>query len=290
MKPIFSTVACPDWTLSRIAAAAEAAGYLGVELRTFGSGSTRFAGDPALTAPEKTRQTFAQRGIEIACLATGVRFDARQSLIAHALSTPEPSVGEVKWAVDLAARLETPLVRVFGFEFDPSERRSSALARICDRLTLAVATARNTGVRLVVENGGSFATAATLAELLDRVDHPLLGFAYSPAVGAQAGETLANALNVLGERILAVKLRDYKAGVPCVLGDGDLNPAAAVHTLAEDEFKGYVVVEHEAAWLNAASPRSAAETERMLTISARRVFEWMGTPTRPATGARAVRM
>ena len=66
MKLAFSTVATAEWTLEEVAAFAEEVGYDGVELRTFGSGSSRFACDPALTSPEKIRKTPAS-----ACIAPG---------------------------------------------------------------------------------------------------------------------------------------------------------------------------------------------------------------------------
>ncbi len=40
MKPAFSTVACPEWTLEDVAEFAGRSGYQGVELRTFGHSST----------------------------------------------------------------------------------------------------------------------------------------------------------------------------------------------------------------------------------------------------------
>lgn len=55
MKFAFSTVACPEWTLARVASFAQDAGYQGVELPAFGSGSTQFTCDPALTDAEKIR-------------------------------------------------------------------------------------------------------------------------------------------------------------------------------------------------------------------------------------------
>src|SRR5688572_18579331 len=93
-KTAFSTVACPEWTLARVASAAAEYGYSGVELRTFGSGSTQFACDPALTAPEKVRSLFGAAGTEIASLATSVAFDepVRPPVLGRAIGDYERTV------------------------------------------------------------------------------------------------------------------------------------------------------------------------------------------------------
>ena len=80
MKPAFSTVACPDWTLDRIVPFAREAGFAGVELRSFGqtgggqSGSD-LACEPCFTSAAKLRGAFEQEGVEAACLATSIRYD-----------------------------------------------------------------------------------------------------------------------------------------------------------------------------------------------------------------------
>jgi sugar phosphate isomerase/epimerase len=285
MKLAFSTVACPDWTIERVARFAHETGYQGVELRTFGSGSTQFACDPALTDPEKIRRLFAPTGCDIACVATSARYDDAISppLIGHILGGTPKGVVDTGWAVDLAARLEAPLVRVFAYQIPSSETRSSGIARIVDRLELAVATARNTGVRLAIENGGSFPTAASLSELLDRVPSPLLGAAYSPSIAALSGENAANGINVLSDRLFSVKLKDYSQGKPCELGRGDSNAEATVRALGEVGFPGWIVYEYDRAWVN-----SSGDASDVLARSAKTFFQWAGKEAEPDGTARGV--
>ncbi|MBX3378725.1 MAG: sugar phosphate isomerase/epimerase [Phycisphaeraceae bacterium] len=285
MKLAFSTVACPEWTLERVAQFAEEAGYQGVELRTFGSGTTRFACDPALTDPEKTRRLFAPTGCQVTCVATSARFDdaVTPPLVGHVLGGTPRGVIDTGWAVDLAARLEAPLVRVFAYQIPASESRSSGIARIVERLELAVATARNTGVRLAIENGGSFPTAATLSELLDRISNPLLGAAYSPSVAALSGEDAAGGINVLADRLFSVKLKDYASGKPCELGRGESHPEATVRVLADRGFPGWVVYEYDRAWIT-----TAVDASQVLRNSAKRYFEWSGGASTPDGTARGV--
>jgi sugar phosphate isomerase/epimerase len=272
-RTAFSTVACPDWTLARVAQAASDYGFDAVELRTFGSGSTQFACDPALTSPEKTRQIFTDAGVAVACLATSIAFDApiRPPVIGRVKDT-ELSIRQAKWAIDLAAALECPLVRIFGFEIRGGEKRSAAIARISQRLFLAADAARNTGVQLVLENGGSFPRAADLLELIRAVNSNLLGAAYSNAVAIDAGEDPLDGIAALGDRLWSVKFRDRdRHRFLCSIGDGAFDCPRTVRALAESGFRGPVVVEWDRAWIPYLAPADDA-----LPRAIRRVYEWRG--------------
>lgn len=287
MKFALSTIACPDWTLDEIAEKAAAWGYQGVELRTFGNASTHFACDPALTSYGKVRTMFDRAGLSIACLATGVRYDdpVTPPVIGYVIGDNEASVRETKSAVELAHRIGAPFVRVFGFEVIGSEKRTSALTRICDRLRKGLDTARNTGVRLLIENGGSFGTAADLAEIMDRCASPLLAAAYHVGVGARAGDTPGNAFNVLGESLASVKLSDYHDGQACMLGTGDVPNHAAIEALAKIGFDGWVVYEYPRAWLSG-DDVPLADPSEVLAAAARTMYSWAGTKSHAGRTAR----
>lgn len=273
-KTAFSTVACPDWTLEQVCRSGAEWGYDGVELRTFGPASRGFASDPALMSSEKARRLLAQSGLEPAVVASSVGFaePIRPLLLGRVISDTERSVREAKAAIDIAASIECPLVRVFGFEFPASESRRSGIRRVTERLLLAADAARHTGVKLVVENGGSFSSAEDLAELLDGVRNELVGAAYSIAVGSLAGDEPDEAVRLLGERLWVYKLKDRDRNKqPCPIGQGGIPCRAAVGALASAGFKGWVVVEWDRAWIPGLS-----EAELVLPEAIRRVYEWAG--------------
>jgi len=280
MKPAFSTVACPHWTFPRLFDHLERWGYMGCELRTFGYGSTQFACDPALTDAAKVRTAFDKAGVAICSLGTSLRYDQKfgPPVVASVFQDVEKSVRETKSLVDLAVQLESPLIRVFAFELPSGEQRKTGLARVVERLKKAADHCRNSGVSLMLENGGSFCTAVDLAEVLDAVDSPLLTACYSAPVAQAAGEDPAAGINVLGDRCVAVKLKDMKHAQPCVLGEGDLRCRETVDALARADFKGWVIYEFDRAWLSG----EEWDVDAVMLQSAKSMYEWMGRRVGPA--------
>ena len=273
MKPAFSTVACPEWTLEDVAEFAGAAGYQGVELRTFGHGSTDLACDPCKTGPAKLRDLFEDAGVTPLCLATSIRFDKPvwPPVIGHAITDTEKPVRQTKSMVEVAAQCEIGAVRVFAFELPPGEAREAGMKRVLSRLQLALATCRNSGVKLLIENAGSFPLAEDLAEIIERADNPLLHAAYSPAVAQAHGEDPVQGARLLAARLWSVKLSDYHDATPAPLGEGDLDAERLVTELARDRFPGWLVYEWPRLWL-----RELGEPTDALTDACEKIYRWMG--------------
>lgn len=275
MKFAFSTVACQDWTLDKVADAAEKLGVQGVELRTFGYGSTASACDPALTAPAKVQTTLRAAGAAPAILATSVRFDdvVFPPVIGWAITDVNRTAREGKAMVELAADIGCPLVRVFGFEYPTRERRVDAIERIVSRLYQVADAGRARGVKVVVENGGSFSTAAELAELLDVLEHPYAGAMYNVAVAAAAGDSMPNGINALGDRLLAVKVKDFAQGHAVALGKGNAPVREALNELRARKFAGWVSYELDRQWLG-----GSADPMHVLQHSVEKMYEWGAEP------------
>ncbi len=273
MIPAFSTLATPDWTLAQIAQRAAALGFQAVELRTFGDDSRNFAGDPALTSDAKVRTLFREAGLDIACIASSVRFDEPifPPVLGYLLPGVDRSLREGKRAVDLAVGVESPLVRVFGYEIPAYEKRTAAVARIVERLRGVVDHADKTGVRIVLENGGSFSTAAELREVIDAINSPLLGAAYSPATAVLAGDDPIAAIQTLGAKLWLARVKDFKNGTPCFLGEGDAHCREFVAALVAAGYTGPLVFEWDRAWIPGLAP-----AEEALAHASRTMYQWLG--------------
>lgn len=287
IKPAFSTVACPEWTLDAVAKNAPECGFEHVELRTFGDDSRRLACDPFLTSEAKIRGLFHARGVEIVGLGTSCRFDAMVDppVIGFFLSSYERTVREAQKAIDLAVGLECPLVRVHGFEYLRRESKAEALKRIAGRLYKVADHADKSGVRIVVETGGSFSTAAEMLELIARVNHPLIGACYNLATANAVGEDPARGIADLGERLWSARIVDARAGAPCALGDGELGAERFVKALVDSGFDGPLVFDWPRAFIEGLEePRTA------LARASETLYRWSrGQSTRPgrANGAPA---
>lgn len=250
MIPAFSTVACPEWPIDTVLERAVRFGFAAVELRTFGDDSRGFACDPALTAPEKIRAIADKFGISVAQLGTSCAFGdpINPPLIGLVIGDQERGVRAARRAIDLAAMTECPLVRVFGFDIPASEPRRTGVARVAERLKKVADHAHRTGVRVVLENGGSFQRASDVAEVLDEVDSNLVGACLNFAVAQAAGDTPESAINVLDKRLFSAKIKDLRGGRPCPLGQGELPVRAAVAALAASGFSGPLIYEWDRAW------------------------------------------
>ncbi len=283
IRAAFSTLACPEWKLDRVAAQAAELGFDGVELRTFGFGSTRWACDPALTDPRKTRAIFANAGVEIACLATSIRLDQpiRPKVFGRTfVFDQERSVREARRLIDLASAIGAPLMRIYGFEVGPGETRASTTKLILARLAMVVDHARNRGVRIVLENGGSYPRAADLKALIDSARHPLLGAAYALAPGAAAGDGPGDAAKALRADLLLARIKDLDdRGRPVALGAGRL-PAREFAQAVGRSGAEWIVYEWDRAW-----DESLAAPDAVLPGVAERLYQWASASTQPSSAA-----
>ncbi len=272
MKLAFSTIACPDWTLERVMGSACRAGYDGVELRTFGWGGTALACDPALTDAAKVRLLAIESGTHIMCLGTSVKFDDRvwPPVIGRALPGHARCVQAGRRFVDLADDLECPAIRVFGFESHRGERRGKTVKRLVERLREVLDAAAKRRVTVLIENGGSFAKAEYLAEVLDACDSPHLGACYNLAVGAEAGDRVEQAIDLLGDRLSSVKLKDLRDRAPVEIGQGEMPLRQGVQHLARAGYDGWTVVE----WMRFWRPE-LAEPEGVLTRAMQTLRGWI---------------
>ncbi len=268
-----STLACPTRTLAEAVAIAEAAGCNGIELRTGGVRARELACDPFLTDEAKTRGLLEVAGLKPSCIATAVKFDTPVfPPVVGYLFDNEGEVRQAKRAIDLAAQLDCPMIRVFGFEKQGRESSKAAFKRISNRLKLACDHARNTGTMIVVENGGDFSTAEQLAELVSAVDTTLIGASYDVAIGHHAGDTPEQMTANLRGKLKLVRVKDRDADAqPVQLGDGTQPIEAFVRQLAKTRWSGTLVFEWEAAWFEGLAP-----IEQVLPTAVQRLCDWAG--------------
>lgn len=280
IRPAFSSVAFPDWTLDRVARAAAEYGFLGVELRSFGAGSTTLASDPALSSPENVRRALDDAGIDLACLATGAHFDHRifPPVVGYLNPAQHLPLEIAKHLVDVAHGVRAPYIRVYGWEVPKGESRRSAIKRICDRLSKVCDYARGRDLTVLIENAGAFSSSTDLLDILSRVGSPLLRVAYDLQAGVDAGENPTTAIRHLGSSLRLARVRDRRNGNPCPLGKGELPVRGFVRALADTGSDAWTVFTWDRLWLPHLEPG-----ESVVPDAAKLLFEFAGAaPTAAA--------
>src|SRR4051812_21874101 len=104
MKLAFSTIACPAWDFTAIAASAREFGYDGVELRGYFDEPARTTSNVFLTDPQRVREIFEQAGTPIACLTSGISMGKSQR-------DHESAARALRTYIKTAATLNCPIVR-----------------------------------------------------------------------------------------------------------------------------------------------------------------------------------
>lgn len=176
MKLAFSTLGVPGMPLDQVLTLAAENGYEGVELRAMDTEPV----NPGLSAAERAdvARKFTETGITPLTIAAypGVAKDGPD----------EPILAEIRTNVRLAADIGAQYVRVFprGGELSRKEADDNAVRR----LTVVAPYAAELGVRVLLETHDSHNTAAAVARVLDRVDHPGVGAIWDLMHTCRGGE------------------------------------------------------------------------------------------------------
>lgn len=274
MKIAFSTLACPDWTLTQVAQQAAAMGYLGVDLRSFLSVQERMASDPMSVEPGEIDEIFDNAGVRPLCLSTGVKFDKmiEPPLLGRIFVNEEAGVSDAKLFVDLADRAGIKFVRVFGCDLPAAEPVTWSMRRVTERLILAAQTCRNTDVRLLIENAGSFARSSQQLDLIERVNSQWLGASYNILAAVNAGECPVEGVRRLANHLSIVRISDVDDdGNPVRLGTGRFPIAKLIDTLREMSYEGWIVYEYPKLW----SPDASIESSEALTHACGTLYGWI---------------
>lgn len=264
----FSTVACPDWTLEKVVEQAKAMGYAGVEMRTLGDTSggataAMLACDPALSDPASVRRLFDDASLVPICLSTSISLHHADATAARA------AAAQASRAIDLAAALGCPSVRVFASTLRPGEDRRAVCMRIASRIAPLADKAGERGVQLLFENAGSFATAKDWWTMLDLAGHPMAGMCWNVANAAVAGEGPAVSVSILNSRIRMAKVKDLTIGEGTgfkPLGEGDVEVELFFKRLMGIGYDGYLSVEWDRLWLPSLAPAEEALPAARATI------------------------
>jgi sugar phosphate isomerase/epimerase len=261
MKLAFSTLACPGWSLDRVAAAAREYGYDGVELRLV-DGEILDAGMPAAESA-RVRDTFERAHVAIAAVDSSVRIaaddDAAESIAAF---------------VDLACAWDSRVVRVFGGRLDVDGSLEEDVVRAREVLGEASLVAESSGVAIALETHDRFSSAHLVARVMEGLP-PSAGALWDVAHPYRAGETAQQVVRQLGSRIVHVHVKDCRRAPGddwrlALLGEGEVPVRECINLLRAMGYSGWLSVEWEKGW-----HPELAEPEVALPQFATMLREWI---------------
>lgn len=243
-KLAFTTLGCPGWSLDQVVTGAREYGYDGVELRLLDG--EIIGADLAAGERRRIRETFAAAGLPICCLDTSVRIAA-----GDAAATTD----ELRAFVTLAHEIGAPLLRVFGGEWDAGVSAQAAYDQAAGVLNGAAADAEAAGVAIVLETHDSFASSASVGEVLGRAPSRAVGALWDTHHPYRMGDSPDRVMDILGDRILHVHVKDARRNDAArtgwdllLLGEGEVPVRESLATLLARGYDGWIAVEWEKKW------------------------------------------
>jgi len=245
MKISFSTLACPDFSWTDIYSMAKDLGFHGIEVRGIGDETNALKTKPfSAEKVDKTAEKLRSLKLEIPCLSTGccLKFTDKR----------EENLAEISAHADLAAKLNTPYIRILA-DLTPAPEGEVDDSFIAEVLKEAAAVAEAKNVTLLVETNGVYSDTKRLKNLLDTVNSPAVAALWDMHhpyryMGETGEETVAN----LGDYIKFIHVKDseivdgkltYK-----LMGEGDMPLHEMLSALQKIGYDGYISLEWVKRW------------------------------------------
>jgi inosose dehydratase len=139
--------------------------------------------------------------------------------------------------------------------------------RVAGNLTAVGELCRASGAELACHNHWWEPAGTGLDTLLKHTDPALVGFAFDTGHYTRAGLDAAAAISELGDRIALLHVADWDGDRRPPLGEGTLDLDAVKEALTNGPFKGWLVLEEETQFGDAAAHVSASlKTLRSLVV------------------------
>jgi len=233
MKLCFSTLGCPDWTLTQAIEKGAAYGFDGIELRIHGDRHI----DPSLSTEERKqiRQLLEAHNLTVPIISGYTQFctDDMTILEANARGLLENAA--------LAADLKTPYLRTFMGDEAFTPKGAKILRDACDK-------AYTMGVTVLLETHDAFKTGKKLAEVINTVDSTGLGILWDIQHPLSEGELPEDTWKYIGEHTRHVHVRDADQN-HCLMGNGTLPVPHIVKLLLNKGYDGFFSFEWAKTWM-----------------------------------------
>jgi sugar phosphate isomerase/epimerase len=236
------TSVCPDWSLDQIVAGMKRHGYEGLEPRVEWGHACGIETDLTAAARTDVRSRFADEGLSVCCIASGVR-----------MATPDVQeraghVQDLRRYIELAADLGCPLIRTFGGPRDASALWAMVVDYTVEGYREVLGDAESAGVTVLMETHDDWCCAAPVRAVVEAVNHPRVQVLWDFMHTQRMMETPEESFQTLGHLTRHVHAHDgsYVDGrlqVSPELGAGVIDHATPLGLLEDSGFDGYFSVE-----------------------------------------------
>lgn len=247
MKMSFSTLACPDWSVGKIAEIAANCGYDGIELRFVESEDSLWKLPAFTQSLAETKMLFNDRGLAISCVDTSCRF--------HWVEEQERRrwIEEGERMSDLAAELKSPGIRVFGDTIQPQGDRASTQAWITESIQTLAEKVQSRGIAVWLETHGDFSSSAATKAIISETKARNIGVIWDPVNSFIAeNEQPSDAAVTLGPTIKHVHVKDvtrnsqgWRYDLP---GEGQFPLTELLDSLKALHYDAFLSFEWEKKW------------------------------------------
>lgn len=269
----FSTLGCPKWTWRQILDTASRERYDAIEFRGLLDQMDltkvpEFSGAALATSMKDLKAL----NLKVACLSSSANLHHKDP------AERAKQLDEGKRFIELAAKLQTPYVRVFGNNWVEGEAHDATLARVAEGMRELVALTKGTGVEVIIESHGDFTDSTTLKTLLEAA--PGMGLLWDTHHTVVAGkEKPADTFATLGKWVRHTHVKDSVPGPDAskpedrayvLTGTGQVPVKDIVQTLVKGGYPHYICFEWEKRW-----HPEIAEPEVAIPQFAKTVRAWL---------------
>jgi len=247
----FSTLGCPKWEWKKILDVAAQNGYSAIELRGLLSEmdlpkSPQFTGDKL----NESLKDLDALGLKISDLGASARLGEPDKVKRAA------QLDEARRFIDLAHKLKSPYVRVFGGKLLKDQTMKDATELIIAGFRELHEHARGSGVVLLIESHDEFTNSAPLLQILKGANLSTAALLWDAHhTFAAGGEQPAETFKQLKSYIRHTHLKDSvtpRAGEDdrhyVLTGTGAIPVKETVKVLAAGGYRGYYCFEWEKRW------------------------------------------
>jgi sugar phosphate isomerase/epimerase len=246
MKLAFSTLGCPHWSWDKVLAEASNMGYDGIELRCVEGELYLPKARPFLANQiESTLAELRRRNLEI------VAVDASSAF--HDAKAYDASLAEGRAAIDLACRLGSPYIRVFGNIIPEPAAKDETIGRIIGGLRELCLYCSGKGVSVLLETHGDFSDLSNLSPVLDGMGIDHFGLLWDiEHTFTIYGEDISAFLGKAYGYIRHTHIKDTKKTADgyqlCLTGNGDVPFGKILNHMKALGYDGYLSFEWEKKW------------------------------------------